>query len=137
MANTNKVSTRIKNKHDLEANWKKATGFIPLAGELVIYDKEVDVEGNILALPEGRTTAFTYERIKVGDGITAINALPFAFSTAFIGTRADYEAAYEAKQIPVGTIVIITDEPDEDEPASGVATSPILGQGVLGYLILG
>jgi putative ABC transport system permease protein len=44
LANTNKktVYTRIQNKHDLEVNWKKAVGFIPLAGEVVIYDKEVD-----------------------------------------------------------------------------------------------
>ena len=132
------VNTRIQNKHDLEANWKKATGFIPLAGELVIYDKEVDAEGNVLELPEGRITAFTYERIKVGDGVTAINDLAFAFSTAFIGTRAEYTAAYAAGHIPVGTIVIITDEPDEDdEQANSGATSSILGTGVLGYMILG
>ena len=80
LANTNKklISTRIQNKHDLEVNWKKATGFIPLAGEWIIYDKEVDSEGNTLALPEGRTTAFTYERFKIGDGVTPINDLAFA-----------------------------------------------------------
>lgn len=82
MANTNKVSTRIKNKHDLEANWKKATGFIPLAGELIIYDKEVDVEGNILALPEGRTEPFDYARYKLGDGVTPINELDFTVVSA-------------------------------------------------------
>ena len=92
MANTNKktITTRIQNKHDLEVNWKKATGFIPLVGELVIYDKEVDSDGNtktitvngssVSALPEGRTTAYTYERFKIGDGVTAINDLPFCMA---------------------------------------------------------
>lgn len=96
MANTNKktVYTRIQNKHDLEVNWKKATGFIPLAGELVIYDKEVDAAGNVLtmivneetkpALPaylpgstDTRAEPFTYARYKLGDGVTPINDLAF------------------------------------------------------------
>jgi hypothetical protein len=131
LANAKTVNTRIQNKHDLEVNWKKAVGFIPLAGELVIYDKEVDAAGNILELPKGRTTAFTYERIKVGDGVTAISDLPFAFSTAFSGTRAEYTAAYNTGSIPIGTLVIITDEPDEDDAADGV-TSSILEQDILG-----
>jgi hypothetical protein len=81
-----KVQTRIQNKHDLEINWNKAS-FIPLAGELIIYEKEVDRQGNTLtmlvdglvvpALPEGRSTPYTYERFKVGDGIKQINDLPF------------------------------------------------------------
>ena len=51
MANTNKkIVTRIQNKHDLEVNWMRATGFIPLAGELIYYDKEVDAEGNVLTI---------------------------------------------------------------------------------------
>jgi hypothetical protein len=32
------VKTRIQNKHDLEVNWNNAT-FIPIAGEIIIYDK--------------------------------------------------------------------------------------------------
>lgn len=58
-----------------------------------------------------------------------------SFNTTFVGTRAEYNAAYEAKKIPVGTIVVITDE--EDDELAGDAASPILGVGVLGHLILG
>ena len=56
------IKTRIQHKHDVEANWKLATGFIPLAGELIIYDKDDN---------------YAYTRIKIGDGITNVNDLPF------------------------------------------------------------
>ena len=31
------TNARIQHKHDIEANWKKAINFVPLAGELIIY----------------------------------------------------------------------------------------------------
>ena len=77
MANKN-LKARIQHKHDLEANWNKAENFIPLPGELIIYDKEVDSEGNVLELPTTRTTPFDYERFKIGDGVTTVSNLPFA-----------------------------------------------------------
>lgn len=72
-----KVNTRIQNKHDLEVNWLQATNFIPLPGELIVYDVEVDASGTTLALPSGRTTPYTYERFKIGDGINLVKDLPF------------------------------------------------------------
>ena len=83
------VKTRITHKHDLEINWIKATAFVPMQGELIIYDIEVDEEGNVLkvsdnsggqveALPAGRTAPYTYERFKIGDGKTLVSELPFA-----------------------------------------------------------
>lgn len=57
------VQARIQHKHDTEANWNKATGFIPKAGELIIYDVDADHE---------------YARVKIGDGVTAIDQLNFA-----------------------------------------------------------
>ena len=69
-----------------------------------------------------------------------------SFNTTFVGTRAEYDTAYAENKIPVGTIVYITDEDDEDddvnepgndEPTEGDITSSILGTGVLGYLVLG
>lgn len=53
---------RIKQKHDTEANWKKATNFRPEAGELIVYDAD-----NTHSAP----------RFKVGDGTKLVNALPF------------------------------------------------------------
>jgi hypothetical protein len=71
------INTRIMNKPDTEANWLKATTFIPMQGEIIVYDIEVDKDGNTLALPEGRTTPYTYERLKIGDGKTVVSDLPF------------------------------------------------------------
>lgn len=53
---------RIKQKHDTEANWKKATNFKPEAGELIVYDAD-----NTHSTP----------RFKVGDGTKLVNELPF------------------------------------------------------------
>jgi hypothetical protein len=62
MSEKNTLRTRLVNKHDIEANWLKATNFTPLQGELIVYD--VDENCN-------------YERIKMGDGVTNVNELPF------------------------------------------------------------
>ena len=56
------LSSRIVHKHDVAANWSKATGFTPRAGELIVYDIDAD---------------YTYERIKIGDGVRNVNTLPF------------------------------------------------------------
>ena len=76
-----RIRSRSIQKHDLEVNWIKATGFIPYKGELIIYDIEVDKDGNTLELPTdeiyGRTEPYTYERIKIGDGINFVTDLPF------------------------------------------------------------
>ena len=56
------MNTRIQHKHDIETNWLKATNFTPLVGEIVVYD------------PDGN---YDYPRIKIGDGKTNINSLPF------------------------------------------------------------
>ena len=59
----NTLNIRIQHKHDIEANWLKATTFIPKAGELIIYD----VDSNNAA-----------PRFKVGDGKTVVSNLPFS-----------------------------------------------------------
>lgn len=48
---------RIVQKHDTKANWDKAINFIPLKGEIIIYDD--------------------LNKIKIGDGSTKINDLKF------------------------------------------------------------
>lgn len=57
------INTRVINKHDIEANWKKATTFIPKQGELIVYDID---------------NTYSYERFKIGDGKTLVNNLTFA-----------------------------------------------------------
>lgn len=75
---TKTLNTRVIQKHDAEANWKKATSFIPKKGEIIIYDSEVSHgTGDITELPSGRTEPFSQARIKIGDGITTVSNLPF------------------------------------------------------------
>lgn len=61
MANKN-INTRIIHKHDTETNWNKATNFIPMKGEIIVYDID---------------DTYNYERFKIGDGITNVNNLSF------------------------------------------------------------
>ena len=84
-------NTRIVNKHDIEANWKEAHEFIPKQGELIVYD----IDEN-----------HSYSRIKMGDGITNINSLPFITEAIEIdatltqkGVAADAEAVGKAFEI--------------------------------------
>lgn len=65
-------NTRIQQKHDIEANWKKAENFIPKIGEIIIYDPDVN---------------YNYSRLKIGDGIKTVSKLPFLidyFTTGYI-----------------------------------------------------
>lgn len=54
--------SRIIHKHDIEENWIKAVNFIPKQGEIIIYDKDDN---------------YGYERMKIGDGVSKVNDLPF------------------------------------------------------------
>lgn len=60
---------RIVQKHDSSANWAKATNFIPLKGEIIIYDD--------------------LNKIKIGDGTTKINDLDFSSCLPDGGTSGD------------------------------------------------
>ena len=68
------VNTRIQFKRDTTQHWNEARGFIPLAGEIIVYidykiiEKEVNGELRNLYIPA----------IKIGDGRTYIQDLPFA-----------------------------------------------------------
>ena len=57
------IKTRIQSKNGTEAEWNLATNFIPLKGEVIIYNTDGE---NI------------YPRMKIGDGETPIIQLPFA-----------------------------------------------------------
>lgn len=59
---TNTVKTRIQLKNDTEANWLKAAGFIPLKGEVIIYNID---------------DAHPFFRLKIGDGVRNVIQLPF------------------------------------------------------------
>lgn len=70
----NTIKTRIQLKSDTEANWKKSVlvadggekvsgnSFVPLSGELIVYTADA---------------THSFCRLKVGDGVTNVVALPF------------------------------------------------------------
>ena len=94
------MKARVQHKHDIKANWEKAINFIPLAGEIIVYDPD---------------EKYTYSRVKIGDGVTVINLLPFVVEDI------DYETSLA---FDVTEIVF------ED------SSSSILGKAVLGRLVL-
>lgn len=64
MATKKEQLTRMSQKHDIEAHWKLAENFIPMAGEIIVYDSD---------------EVYDYARFKCGDGVTKVNDLPFIF----------------------------------------------------------
>ena len=68
------INTRIINKHAVESDWLKAVNFIPKQGELIVYDID---------------STYSYERFKIGDGITVISSLPFAMATEITNAEID------------------------------------------------
>ena len=78
---TKTIKTRIVNKHSTESDWKKAINFVPLLGELIIYDPD---------------EMYFYSRFKIGNGISNVNDLPFVdglgiSNTIDAGNIATYE----------------------------------------------
>ena len=57
-----RLNARIVHKHETEANWE-LSNLIPMQGELIVYDID---------------NTYSYERIKIGDGVQNVNDLPFA-----------------------------------------------------------
>lgn len=61
-------NVRVKLKYDTEENWNKATNFVPMRGEVIIYT------------PTNDTTNINENsyKIKIGDGTRTVINLPFA-----------------------------------------------------------
>lgn len=83
------LSSRIIHKHDVAANWNKATNFVPKQGEMIVYDVDAD---------------YVYERIKIGDGTRNVNALPFV-DDALRATLVELINAVDDKIDAVSTLV--------------------------------
>lgn len=60
------MKERVQVKHDTAENWAKAVNFVPLSGELIVYDGIME-DGIYTERP----------RIKIGDGVHNVNDLPF------------------------------------------------------------
>ena len=71
---------RIVQKHDSSANWAKATNFIPLKGEIIIYDD--------------------LNKIKIGDGTTKVGDLTFINDNDTLATVAKTGSYNDLKNKP-------------------------------------
>ena len=83
---TKTFKTRIIQKHDIEANWQKATNFVPKKGEIIVYN--IDSNHN-------------YERIKIGDGEHIPNDLPFVTDNYY--TKSETDTKLNGKQAQLNT----------------------------------
>lgn len=72
------MRARVGQLHKKEAEWAKLVKFIPLQGEVVVFDPD---------------TKHPYARVKIGDGSTYLKDLPFFIDSAitdyFIKHRLD------------------------------------------------
>jgi hypothetical protein len=71
------VNTRIKLKRDTTENWNNARGFIPLRGEVIIYDDYETKTWTEMEYGEEVTKTVNIPNIKVGDGMAYVQDLPF------------------------------------------------------------
>lgn len=74
---SSKVNTRIQLKRDTTENWNNARGFIPMAGEVIVY---TDYETKTYTVEEyGETVTKTVEipNIKIGTGNAYVQDLGF------------------------------------------------------------
>lgn len=113
MSNEKNINSRIQLKYDVETNWNIAasnSSFTPKKGEVIIYAPDEN---------------YSYPRIKIGDGETLVSKLTFITDDIYniIQTyilNVDYSSlAFDTSEIVFGT-----------------NTSSILGQAILGQLIL-
>jgi hypothetical protein len=82
------MKERIQIKHDIAANWAKAKNFIPLPGELIIYDGIIE-DGIYIEQP----------KLKIGDGIHKLAELPFIEINSKTDTTKKYQYENETLEI--------------------------------------
>jgi hypothetical protein len=82
------MKERIQIKHDIAANWAKAKNFIPLPGELIIYDGIIE-DGIYIEQP----------KLKIGDGIHKLAELPFIEINSKTDTARKYQYENETLEI--------------------------------------
>ena len=71
------VNARIKVKHDTTANWNNAVGFIPMNGEIIVYD-DYEVKTYIVEeYGEKVTRTVNIPNIKIGTGNAYVQDLAF------------------------------------------------------------
>ena len=67
------INARIQNKRDTTASWNAARGFIPRAGEIIVYNDYKTIQKEI----DGKVQDVLIPGVKIGDGQTYVQDLPF------------------------------------------------------------
>ena len=134
MSNIKQINSRLQQKHDIEVNWNKAVNFIPLLGELILYDPD---------------ETYNYTRFKVGDGIKVTKDLPFVMIDAMqVMNSTDTLASllnmymlqidYDLLAFDIEEIVFIdSNEPELPEEPETSNTTAKLSFAILDSMILG
>ncbi len=71
------VDARIKLKHDTTENWNNARGFIPMAGEVIVYDDYEVKTYTVEEYGEQVTKTVKIPNIKIGTGNAYVQDLAF------------------------------------------------------------
>lgn len=71
------LDVRIKSKHDTTENWNNARGFIPMAGEIIIYDDYETKTWTVEEYGETVTKTVNIPNIKIGTGNAYVQDLAF------------------------------------------------------------
>lgn len=105
MANEKTYMARTQMKCDSAANWQKATNFSPLKGEMIIYNDDPP-------------------RLKVGDGTTNVNNLPFTTAAIYVGDAAptgDYDLWVDTSAgTGDGTVQVVIFTQEEKTKLAGI-----------------
>lgn len=79
------MKARVSQLHKTEAEWNNLPDFIPMQGELIIFDPD---------------RQHKYARLKIGDGTTKLGVLPFFIDS----TVDDFMLNNSAKIIDAGRV---------------------------------
>lgn len=71
------TNARIKVKHDTTANWNRARGFIPMAGEIIVYDDYETKTYTVEEYGQEVTKTALIPNIKIGTGNAYVQDLAF------------------------------------------------------------
>lgn len=124
------LNTRLQQRHDIPANWEKSK-IIPLAGEIIVYDdRYIDSNHNVVVVAP-------MIRYKIGDGVTPVNALPFADTAKLANEVQEIYKRLEGLEekgtstlTPVDGTIVFTDKPDGGK-LIGVAIAPVAGNALV------
>lgn len=71
------LNARIMSKHDSTVNWNNATGFIPYAGEIIVYDDYQTRTYTVEEYGQAVTKTVKIPGIKIGNGNAYVQDLAF------------------------------------------------------------